>query len=132
MVAIADTTVEDITAELTLTQFRALREVVERTPVTMIVVAQALAINPSSVTRACEKLVALRLLQRAQNPLNKREILLAPTARGRQVVGQVTDDRRTALARILDRLDGDSRAAVTTAFERFAVAAVPADRHSVA
>jgi DNA-binding MarR family transcriptional regulator len=132
MVEIADTTVEDVTAELTLTQFRALREVVERTPVTMIVVAQALGINPSSVTRACEKLAASGLLQRAQNPLNKREILLAPTAAGRQIVEQVTHDRRAALARILDELDDDTRAAVTAAFGRFAGAAAPADRHSVA
>ena len=132
MVRIADTTVKDITAELTLTQFRALREVVERTPVTMIVVAQALGINPSSVTRACEKLAALGLLARAQNPLNKREILLAPTTRGRQVVEQVTDDRRAALARILDRLDAETRAAVTTAFEDFAAASAAADRHPVA
>jgi DNA-binding MarR family transcriptional regulator len=131
MVAIADTTVEDRTGGLTLTQFRALREVAERTPVTMSAVAQTLGINPSSVTRACEKLVTVELLARAQNPLNKREILLAPTVRGRQVVEQVAHDRRAALARILDRLDGDTRAAVTAAFWRFAAATEPAGVHPV-
>lgn len=132
MVAIADTTVENRTGGLTLTQFRALREVVERTPVTMSAVAQTLDINPSSVTRACEKLVTVELLARAQNPLNRREVLLAPTARGRQVVEQVAHDRRVALARVLDRLDADTRAAVTVAFGHFAAATEPAGLHPVA
>jgi DNA-binding MarR family transcriptional regulator len=131
MVAIADTTVEDRTGGLTLTQFRALREVAERTPVTMSAVAQTLAINPSSVTRACEKLVTVELLTRAQNPLNRREILLAPTALGRRLLEQVAHDRRAALARILDRLDEDTRARVTAAFELFAAATEPADRNPV-
>ena len=131
MVAIADTTVEDRTGGLTLTQFRALREVVERTPVTMSAVAQTLDINPSSVTRACEKLVTVELLMRAQNPLNRREILLAPTARGRRLVEQVAHDRRAALARVLDRLDDDTRASVTVAFVRFSAATEPADRPPV-
>lgn len=131
MVAIADTTVEDRTGGLTLTQFRALREVAERTPVTMSAVAQSLGVNPSSVTRACEKLVTVELLMRAQNPLNRREVLLAPTALGRKRVEQVAHDRRAALARVLDRLDDHTRARVTAAFEHFAAAAEPADRNPV-
>ncbi len=50
MVTIADSTVERNTEQLTLTQFRALRVVVDRTPVTMGRVARELALNPSSVT----------------------------------------------------------------------------------
>lgn len=126
MVGIADATVEKITAELTLTQFRALRTVAERTPVTMRVVAAELAINPSSVTRACERLVAVGLLQRAQNPLNRREILLAPTAKGRQIVDRVDHDRREVLAAILRRIDPTLRSTVAAAFTQFAAAAAAA------
>ena len=122
MVTIADSTVAKV-SELTLTQFRALRTVAERTPVTMGAVALELAMNPSSVTRACERLVVLDLLQRAQNPLNRREILLAPTAKGRRLVERVDHDRRVALSAVLRRMDVESRAAVVTAFEMFGVAA---------
>jgi DNA-binding MarR family transcriptional regulator len=122
MVVVADSTVDNVTAKLTLTQFHALRTVTERTPVTMGRVAQELAMSPSSVTRACEKLVTLKLLQRARNPLNKREILLAPTAKGRQVVERVDEDRRAAFSAILHRLDPAVQAAVTVAFEQFLAA----------
>ncbi|MEV7096634.1 MarR family transcriptional regulator [Amycolatopsis sp. NPDC051045] len=126
MVMIADSTVERNTEQLTLTQFRALRVVVDRTPVTMGKVARELAMNPSSVTRACDRLVALNLLEKAPNPLNRRETLLAPTAPGRQLVDRVDGDRRRVLAGVLHRLDAGTRAAAIAAFERFA-GAVDAD-----
>ncbi|WP_103353408.1 MarR family winged helix-turn-helix transcriptional regulator [Amycolatopsis sp. CA-128772] len=126
MVMIADSSVERNTEQLTLTQFRALRVVVDRTPVTMGRVARELALNPSSVTRACDRLVTLNLLEKAPNPLNRRETLLAPTAAGRQLVDRVDRDRRRVLARVLGRLDPGARAAAIAAFERFA-GAVEAD-----
>ena len=129
MVAIADSTLAEVT-ELTLTQFRALRVVVERTPVTMSAVARELAVNPSSVTRACERLLALELLQRARNPLNRRETLLAPTTAGRRVVERVDHDRRAVLSSILRRLDPAARDAVTSAFAVFADA-VPQELDTV-
>ncbi|GHF96845.1 MULTISPECIES: MarR family winged helix-turn-helix transcriptional regulator [Amycolatopsis] len=120
MVLIADSTVERNTEQLTLTQFRALRVVVDRTPVTMGRVARELAMNPSSVTRACDRLVALNLLEKAANPLNRRETLLAPTGPGRQLVDRVDRDRRRVLASVLGRLDPPAREAAIAAFERFA------------
>jgi DNA-binding MarR family transcriptional regulator len=123
MVAIADSTLAGV-SRLTLTQFRALRVVVERTPVTMGAVARELAVNPSSVTRAGERLIALELLERARNPLNRRETLLAPTAAGRRVVARVDHDRRAVLSNVLARLTPADRATVTSAFAAFA-AAVP-------
>jgi DNA-binding MarR family transcriptional regulator len=123
MVAIADSTVERNTEQLTLTQFRALRVIAERALVTMGRVAEELTMNPSTITRACDRLVRLDLLQKAPNPLNKRETLLAPTAKGRRLVDRVDKDRRRALAAVLGRLDAETRAAVVTAFDRFAAAA---------
>jgi DNA-binding MarR family transcriptional regulator len=122
MATVADSTLAGLT-ELTLTQFRALRTVVARTPVTMSAVARELAVNPSSVTRACERLIALELLERRQNPRNRRETLLAPTGAGRRVVERVDQDRRKVLAAVLDRLDEADRASVIRAFAAFACAA---------
>lgn len=122
MVTIADSTVERNTEQLTLTQFRALRVVVDRTPVTMGKVARELALNPSSVTRACDRLGTLALLEKAPNPLNRRETLLAPTGAGRQLVDRVDGDRRRVLAGVLHRLGPGARDAAIEAFERFAAA----------
>ncbi|SEF19681.1 DNA-binding transcriptional regulator, MarR family [Amycolatopsis pretoriensis] len=122
MVTIADATVGRTTEQLTLTQFRALRVVTDRTPVTVGKVARELALNPSSVTRACDRLVTLNLLEKAPNPLNRRETLLAPTAPGRRLVDRVDADRRQVLATVLGRLDAEDRAAAVVAFERFAEA----------
>ncbi|SFW85881.1 MarR family winged helix-turn-helix transcriptional regulator [Amycolatopsis australiensis] len=120
MVTIADSTVGRNTEQLTLTQFRALRVVADRTPVTMGKVARELALNPSSVTRACDRLVGLNLLEKAPNPLNRRETLLAPTAAGRQLVERVDHDRRAVLAAVLAQLAPAARDAAIAAFERFA------------
>jgi DNA-binding MarR family transcriptional regulator len=122
MAAIADSSLATVT-ELTLTQYRALLVVVDRAPVAMSVVARELGMNPSSVSRAGDRLVTLKLVRRDRNPLNRRETLLTPTAAGRRVVDRVRQDRRELLATILDRLDPDSRAAVTAAFEVFRDAA---------
>lgn len=122
MVAIADSTLAGVT-ELTLTQFRALRVVAGRTPVTMGAVARELAVNPSSVTRAGERLLALGLLERTQNPRNRRETLLAPTAAGLRVLDRVDHDRRAVLSAVLRKLGPADRAAVTSAFALFAEAA---------
>lgn len=127
MVRIADSTVEHVIGEFSLTQFRTLRTITERTPVTMSVVARELAVNPSSVTRACERLAGLRLVHRARNPLNGRETILAPTPRGRQIVERVARERHQALSAILERLDEDTRAAVGVAFKRFVAAAEDTD-----
>ncbi|MGW4487399.1 MarR family winged helix-turn-helix transcriptional regulator [Amycolatopsis sp. NPDC004368] len=123
MVAIADSSVEHTTGHLTLTQFRALRVAADRTPVTMGRVADELAMNPSTVTRACDRLVSLGLLQKAQNPLNKRETLLAPTGPGRRLVDRVDEERRHVLHSVLDRLGDGERTEVVTALRRFAEAA---------
>ncbi|HVW44802.1 MAG TPA: MarR family transcriptional regulator [Amycolatopsis sp.] len=119
MVAIGESTVEDATGELTLTQFRVLRTVVDHTPVTGSRVAAELGMNPSSVTRACDRLTALGLLRRAQNPLNKREILLAPTATGRLAVERVNNSRHAILAEILGSLTPEARSATVAAFAVF-------------
>jgi DNA-binding MarR family transcriptional regulator len=124
MVKIADSTVAEVTAQLTLTQFRALVIIAERKPpVIMGRVAEELAMNPSSVTRACDRLVQLELVQRARNPLNKRETLLAPTTSGREIVARVNRQRRTMLAEVLDRMSPAARSAAVEAFARFAEAA---------
>ncbi|CAM3843513.1 MarR family transcriptional regulator [Kibdelosporangium persicum] len=123
MVSIADSTVGHLIDDLTLTQFRALRIITEHTPITMSRVADQLALNPSSVTRACERLTTLDLVQRARNPLNKREILLAPTGKGRQIVARVEHERRAVLAAVLQRLEPAVRAQAAVVFGQFAAAA---------
>ncbi|SFS82655.1 MarR family winged helix-turn-helix transcriptional regulator [Saccharopolyspora flava] len=124
MVRIADATVAEVTGQLTLTQFRALVIIAEHSPpVIMGRVAEELAMNPSSATRACDRLVQLDLVQRARNPLNKRETLLAPTAGGREIVARVNHQRRTLLAEVLDRLDPATREAAIEAFTHFTAAA---------
>ncbi len=70
--------------------------------------------------------MTLKLLEKAPNPLNRRETLLAPTAPGRQLVDRVDRDRRRVLAGVLHRLDPAARVAAIVAFERFA-GAVEAD-----
>ncbi|WP_158884147.1 MarR family transcriptional regulator [Amycolatopsis anabasis] len=128
MVDIADSTLAEAVGTLSLSQFHTLRIIAERTPVNVSQVADALDMNPSSVTRTCARLATLRLVRRRQNPLNRREVLLAPTARGHQVLERVRDHRRNRFHHILNRLDAAERPAVTAALARFAEVAAQPDR----
>jgi DNA-binding MarR family transcriptional regulator len=123
LVAVAIASVVELEDQLPLTQFRALVVLVEEGPINATVLAGKLAINPSSVTRLADRLIADGLLRRAQNPLNRREVLLAPTTRGRRTVDRVMARRRADLAKILGELSATDRTATATALRRFADAA---------
>lgn len=123
LVAIAVASVTEMEDQLPLTQFRALVVLVDEGPINATVLAAKLGINPSSVTRLADRLIADGMLRRAQNPLDRREVLLAVTAPGRRTVEQVLARRRADLGQILGGLSAPDRQATTTALRRFADAA---------
>jgi DNA-binding MarR family transcriptional regulator len=112
--------VEDI---VTSPQLRVLMLIELSGPQTLGGVAAELGVHASNATRTCDKLVQAKLISRREAPEDRRFVRLDLTRRGRQLVERVIDERRRAMAAVLDGLPEDDLEAVTRGFRIFAAAA---------
>jgi DNA-binding MarR family transcriptional regulator len=79
-------------------------------------------VHPSNATRTCDRLVAAGLLDRRDNPADRRHLLLTLTDAGRELVDAVMDRRRAAIGQILRAMPAADRAQLATVLTRFAQA----------
>jgi DNA-binding MarR family transcriptional regulator len=101
-------------------------------PASINTIAAAVGLDGSTVTRQVAAMKELGLVERTTNPGDRRSCIISPTADGRTVMRQMrrqrrsnldavtsdwTDDDRTALGRLLNKLN-DSIARATTASDR--------------
>lgn len=108
---------------VTLPQFRVLVVLRPAGPLRMGVLAERMNINPSTFSRFVDRMVEGGWLERKSHPESRREVLINLTARGAQLVDQVTQRRQNELAKILGELDPSQRQAVQRGLEAFAMAA---------
>jgi DNA-binding MarR family transcriptional regulator len=92
-------------------------------PQGMAELAAALAVNPSTATRLCDRLVRKGLVRRHRQAGDRRLVRIALTAPGRDLVAEVTRRRRAELARLLGALPLGQHEPVIAAFRAFAAAA---------
>jgi DNA-binding MarR family transcriptional regulator len=123
LVNIASRSLADLGDEVTLPQFRALVVLHSRGPVTAGALAEELQIAPSTLTRLCDRLAAKDLIAREQVEGNRREVHLAITGTGSQVVSSVSHRRRAELRKIVSAMDDRQRRSLVRALEAFASAA---------
>ena len=100
---------------VTLPQFRLLAVVADLGPVPSGQAARALGLDPSTVTRLADRMVAAGHVARGTNPQHRGVVTLELTASGRDLVAAADSWRRRELARIMARLPPPDRAAVTDA-----------------
>jgi DNA-binding MarR family transcriptional regulator len=98
-------------------------------PANLSALAEALGVHASNASRTCEALVSMGLIDRRDDPNDRRNVVLAPLERGRQVVRAVLDRRSDLLAELLGRLSPADRSALTGPLQRLVDAAgdVPAN-----
>ncbi|WP_062204365.1 MarR family winged helix-turn-helix transcriptional regulator [Demequina salsinemoris] len=113
--------------ELTLVQFRALVVVDAAAPVRMADLAERVGVHPSTLSRTVDRLEAGGWVRRVPVEGNRREVHVEPTARGTELVADVTHHRRAEIAAALTRLSPPDREAVRRGMELFAAAAGEAD-----
>lgn len=111
--------VEDV---VTLPQLRVLVIVASRGPLHLGAVAQGLDVHLSNATRACDRLVAAGLLDRRDDPADRRHLLLELTAAGRELVERVMGHRRAAIAEVLARMPAHEREVLAPVLRSFAAA----------
>jgi len=100
---------------VTLPQFRLLAVLADLGPVPSGQAARALGLDPSTVTRLADRMVAAGRVTRGTDPQHRGVVTLELTTSGRGLVAAADAWRRQELARILDRLPASEQEAVTAA-----------------
>ena len=119
LVAVSARSLHQVEDKVTLPQFRALVVLASRGSMRLTQMAEHLAVNPSTAMRMAERLHAAGMIDRAPNPENRRESILALTEAGREVVEQATARRRAEIATIVARMPRAHRAGLVAALRAF-------------
>jgi DNA-binding MarR family transcriptional regulator len=122
LVAISAHSIARVDETITIPQFRTLVILSTRGPVNLATLAGLLDVQPSAAGRMVDRLVTAGLIDRLPHPTSRRELLAALTDRGREVVRQVTAQRRGEIARIVERMPSTERHGLVRALTAFTTA----------
>jgi len=94
--------------------------------------AQYLRIDPSTATRAVQRLIKDNLAERVEHVGDGRVVSIAATERGRRIHGEVNDRRRAILFAVMNDFEPEERFVLADLMERFTLsvdAAIKAKKH---
>ncbi len=84
--------------------------------------AEYLRIDPSTATRAVQRLIKDNLAERVQHSGDGRVVAIAATERGRRIHGEVNERRREILLTVTENFEPDERFVLADLLERFTIA----------
>nr|WP_090281168.1 MarR family winged helix-turn-helix transcriptional regulator [Mycolicibacterium komanii]CRL77307.1 MarR family transcriptional regulator [Mycolicibacterium komanii] len=120
-------TVDDV---VTVPQLRVMMMIATRGAVNLAAVAAGLQVSASNASRICDRLLKIGMVDRRDDPADRRNIALTLTPDGQALIDRVVHHRRIAIRRILREMSPAQRDALTTAFDVFAnVAGEPQEEH---
>jgi DNA-binding MarR family transcriptional regulator len=103
--------------DLTATQLSALGSLELAGAMTPRELAEAERVRPPTMTKIVGRLEERGLVQRTPHPTDRRQVILAVTPEGREMLGQVQRAREQWLARRLAELTGEEREVLWRAAE---------------
>jgi DNA-binding MarR family transcriptional regulator len=115
LAGVALRSLEALDSAVTLPQFRLLAVLADLGPVPSGQAARTLGLDPSTVTRLADRMVAAGHVTRGTDARHRGVVTLELTASGRELVAAADAWRHQELARIIGRLTPRQRDAVTTA-----------------
>lgn len=127
LLRVAARSVAEVEDVVTTPQLRVLVLIANRGPQNLGAVAVELRVHPSNATRTCDRLVQAGLIERGEDPQDRRLSRLVLTAKGTQLVEQVMSHRREAIAAVLEHLTPQTRESLTEAMDAFAQASGEAE-----
>ncbi|MEW2087143.1 MarR family transcriptional regulator [Streptomyces sp. NBC_01750] len=122
LVAVSARSLASVEDRVTLPQFRLLVVLSTRGAAKLVLLAEWLAVSPSTAMRMVDRLIAIGLVDRQTNPDNRRETVLQLTPEGMRIVEVVMNRRRQEIASIVERLAPEQRAALIAALTAFSEA----------
>lgn len=123
LVAMAARSLADVGEEVTLTQYRSLVVLASRGPQGVASLAQALGVTPPTASRLCERLVRKGLVRRRTDRHDRRQVRVALSASGRQLVDAVTERRRDEITQLLASIDPSARGSLAAGLRQLSEAA---------
>lgn len=128
LVAVSAQSIAAVEDEVDLAQFRALVVMASRGSVSLAELADAARLHVSTASRMCDRMVGLGLVDRTDDPHNRRQLVLTLTRKGNRLVADVMTRRRAALEPVLLRLPPGRRSQLVSVLREFAEAGdEPAD-----
>ena len=123
LAGVALRSLDALDSAVTLPQFRLLAVLADLGPVPTGQAARTLGLDPSTVTRLADRMVAAGHVTRGTDPQHRGVVTLELTATGRHLVAVSDGWRRQELARIMARLAPRDQEAVTAALGLLVAAA---------
>lgn len=85
--------------------------------------ARAFRITLPAVTQVVDRLVGKRLVERTENPKDRRQVLLSLTRAGRRLARDLQAAQMAGMSEVLQRIPSDERKEVVRGIERLVAAA---------
>ena len=123
LVGVSARSLVDVEETVTVTQFRTMVVLRAHGVSRLNRLSERLHVNASTALRTVERLKTVGLVDRRENPDNRREVMIELTERGRRLVDEVTARRRHAIEGIVRAMPVEQRAAMVDALLAFAQAA---------
>jgi DNA-binding MarR family transcriptional regulator len=123
LVGVAARSLSDIAEEVTLIQYRTLVVLASRGPQNLVGLAEAVGVTPATATRMCDRLVKKKLVIRQSEQDDRRQVRLALTKKGVELVSAVTARRRREIEAILSTIAPKEQTVLVQALSQFAAAA---------
>jgi DNA-binding MarR family transcriptional regulator len=115
LIALSTRSLGVLAEDLSAAQYRALVVLASRGPQRMVDLAHALAVNPSTAGRMCDRLARKGFVRRHRDRQDRRIVVVSLSREGRGVLDQATAARRAAIAQALSALSPDQQQAAATA-----------------
>ena len=123
LVGITAASIADVDDRVTVPQLRVMMMIATRGAMNLVAVAAGLEVSAPNASRICDRLLKAGMLDRTEDPHDRRHVTLTLTSAGEALVEQVVRHRRTAVRRILRSMSSRERDDVETVMNAFADAA---------
>ncbi|GAB3426374.1 MarR family winged helix-turn-helix transcriptional regulator [Flindersiella endophytica] len=123
LVAMTARSLAGLSEDVTLPQYRLLVVLTTRGPQRIVDLAAALAVNPSTATRMCDRLERKALVERQAVPEDRRVVQIVATRAGHRLMAKVMKRRHVEISRILSNLSDRQRTQVAVGLRLLADAA---------
>jgi len=123
LVAVVAQSIAVVEDTVSVLQLRVLVIIASRRALNLGEVAESLGVHPSNATRIVDKLVTAGFVHRADDPADRRYLVLSLTPQGHDIVQRVTGYRRSSIATVMENMRPSRRRTLASALGSFAEAA---------
>lgn len=123
LVAVAARSLADAGEEVTLTQYRSLVVLASRGPQGVAALAEAVAVTPPTASRLVDRLVKKGMVRRRTDRQDRRQVRIALSDSGRELIDAVSARRRLEIADLLAAIPHETQRSVAIALAQLAESA---------